>query len=331
MKKLKRFLKVIVVIVCVWFLIGLIPPLKSTKTNEWLEYKEEINRPLISAHRGGSLINPENTEMAFDYIVENDLADIIELDIRVTKDNKLVIIHDETIDRVAISDYQAKKDADSTYKGELFVNELTYDELVKYNLGKNFKNRENKTPYADISLEEADSLGLTIMLLDEFLTKYENYDIKVLIEIKDNGDLATFAADETIKLLDGKYNSWKKDAMIISFNDSVINYIAKEYPNQLIGALGYNILPEIVVHTLRLPVLYKANYPCIQTKMVNTAGPLSLKAATKSFVEQAHKRNQTIAFWTINAPEDMDVCIEIGADIITTDAPDVLSQKLGRM
>jgi glycerophosphoryl diester phosphodiesterase len=62
--------------------------------------------------------------------------------------------------------------------------------------------------------------------------------------------------------------------------------------------------------------------------MVNTAGPLKITAATKQFVNQAHKRNQTIAFWTINEPEDMDICIEIGADIITTDAPDVLAQKL---
>ena len=96
-----------------------------------------------------------------------------------------------------------------------------------------------------------------------------------------------------------------------------------------IGALGYNILPEIAVHALKLPVFYKANYQCIQTKMVNTAGPLKLSAATKSFVNQAHKRNQTIAFWTINNADDMRTLIEIGADIITTDNPYELSQILG--
>jgi glycerophosphoryl diester phosphodiesterase len=226
MKKLKRFLKVLVIIVAVWFIIGFIPPLKTTKNNEWLEYRETLNRPLISAHRGGSLLNPENTEMAFDYIVEHDLADIIEIDIRVTKDNKLVIIHDDTIDRVAASDYKAKKEENPNYKGTIFVNENNYEDLLKYNLGLNFTGRD----YSNITIEEADELGLTIMLLEEFLAKYESYDIKVLIEIKDSGELAEFAADETIKLLDGKYNSWKKDAMIISFTDSVINYIADEYP-----------------------------------------------------------------------------------------------------
>ena len=323
MKRLRRFLKVLVGIFIAlfifWFIVGLIPAPKSTDNNEWLNERIELNRSLISAHRGGSKLNPENTEMAFDYIVENNLADIIEIDIRVTKDNKLVIIHDATINRTALSE----GDADVT------INEHTYNELLQYNLGKNFTSRDGKTPYANLSIAEADELGLTIMLLDEFLEKYKDSNIKVLIEIKDKEELANFAADETIKLLDGKYSSWKADAMIISFTDSVINYIAKEYPDQLIGALGYNILPEIATHTLGLHALYKANYTCIQTKMVNTAGPLKITAATKEFVKQAHDRNQTIAFWTINEPEDMDVCIEIGADIITTDAPDVLASKLG--
>ena len=43
----------------------------SIKQNKWLEYRNSLNRPLISAHRGGSELNPENTEMAFDYIVNN--------------------------------------------------------------------------------------------------------------------------------------------------------------------------------------------------------------------------------------------------------------------
>lgn len=322
MKKLRKFLKVCVVIICTlfvfWLVVGLIPAPKSIENNEWLNQRNELNRPLISAHRGGAKLNPENTEMAFDYIVENDLADIIEIDVRLTKDNKLVIIHDDTINRTALSEGDA----------EVLIGEHTYEELLKYNLGKNFVDRDGKSPYANITLEEAQQLGLTIMLLEEFLEKYESDDIKVLIEIKDKDELANEVADKTIELLNTKFNSWKEDAMIISFTDSVINYIAKTYPDQLIGALGYNILPEIATHTFGLHALYKANYSCIQTKMVNTAGPLKITAATKEFVAQAHERNQTIAFWTINEPDDMDVCIEIGADIITTDAPDILATKL---
>ena len=180
-----------------------------------------------------------------------------------------------------------------------------------------------------MNIAEAKELGLTIMLLEEFLEEYQNEKIKILIEIKDEDDLAKNAADMIIELLDGKYNSWKDNAMIISFTDSVINYIIKEYKDQLVGALGYKIIPEIAFNKLGLEALFKANYPCIQTKMRHKYGPITINCATKSFVKQAHQRNQTVAYWTVDDKEDMELLIEIGADIITTDAPDLLSELLG--
>ena len=318
-KGLKIFLIVIVLVVLLWIIISFIPAPKSIKQNKWLEYRNSLNRPLISAHRGGSELNPENTEMAFDYIVNNDLADIIEIDVRVTKDNKLVIIHDDSINDTAL-------DED---KEEVYVRDLTYEELLNYNFGYNFESREGLRPYKDITIEEANSLGLTIMLLEEFLEKYQDEEIKVLIEIKDNKELANYAADEIIKLLNGKYNSWKEESMIISFTDSVINYISKKYPEQYIGALGYKIIPEIVVQKLGLNALFKANYSSIQTKIRREIGPLTINLGTLKFIKKAHQRNQTVAYWTIDDVEDMRILIENGADIITTDCPDILKQELG--
>lgn len=318
-KKIKKILIVITSICLLWLVIFLIPAPKSTKHNEWLEYRNQLNRPLISAHRGGAELNPENTKMAFDYIIDNDLADIIEFDVRLTKDNKLVIIHDETINDTALDENSE----------DIFVNDSTYEELLNYNFGKNFETRDGEKPYADLNIAEAKELGLTIMLLEEFLEKYQNEKIKILIEIKDEDDLAKNAADMIIELLDGKYNSWKDNAMIISFTDSVINYIIKEYKDQLVGALGYKIIPEIAFNKLGLEALFKANYPCIQTKMRHKYGPITINCATKSFVKQAHQRNQTVAYWTVDDKEDMELLIEIGADIITTDAPDLLSELLG--
>ena len=47
---------------------------------------------LISAHRGGAFLNPENTEKAFDHVIlETTYADIIEIDIHKTKDNVYVL------------------------------------------------------------------------------------------------------------------------------------------------------------------------------------------------------------------------------------------------
>ena len=317
-KVLKKFLIVVASIVLLWVIIGLIPAPKSVEVNKWLDYRNELNRPLISAHRGGSNLNPENTQMAFDYIVDNKLADIIELDIRVTKDNKLVIIHDETINRTALDENLE----------QIVICEQTYEDLLKYNLGYNFETKDGEKPYKDITIEEAKNKGLTIMLLEEFLERYKDSNIKVLIEIKDSGDLANFVVDETMKLLNEKYNSWKEESMIISFTDSVIDYIIKTYPEQSVGVLGYKMIGEIVFQQLGLNALYYANYTSIQTKMSRKVGPITINLATKNFVDKAHERNQTVAYWTINDLEEMRLLIEIGADIITTDSPDLLKEEL---
>ena len=54
----------------------------------------------IFAHRGASGYESENTLEAFALAVEQG-ADGIELDVQLTKDGELVVIHDETIDRVS--------------------------------------------------------------------------------------------------------------------------------------------------------------------------------------------------------------------------------------
>ena len=55
-------------------------------------------RPLAIAHRGGAALRPENTMAAFDHAVELGV-DAIELDVRLSRDAEVVVIHDATLDR----------------------------------------------------------------------------------------------------------------------------------------------------------------------------------------------------------------------------------------
>ena len=55
--------------------------------------------PLLIAHRGGAGLAPENTMAAFRCAVDDWDADILELDVRLTADGQLVVLHDETVDR----------------------------------------------------------------------------------------------------------------------------------------------------------------------------------------------------------------------------------------
>ncbi|MBR4163543.1 MAG: glycerophosphodiester phosphodiesterase [Solobacterium sp.] len=94
-----------------------------------------MNKPQIWAHRGACAYKPENTLESFQEAV-NLHADGIELDIQMTKDGKIVVIHDETIDR--------------TSDGTGWVKDFTYEELLKYN----FNNNHPEVAFARIPLME---------------------------------------------------------------------------------------------------------------------------------------------------------------------------------
>jgi len=80
----------------------------------------------ICAHRGAMQSHPENTVTAFKEAIRLG-AQMIEFDVRLTKDNELIIMHDETVDR--------------TTNGSGFVNELTLSEIRKLDAGS-WKSKE---------------------------------------------------------------------------------------------------------------------------------------------------------------------------------------------
>ncbi|MFW9930165.1 MAG: glycerophosphodiester phosphodiesterase [Candidatus Thorarchaeota archaeon] len=83
----------------------------------------ENKRPLIIAHRGASGTLPENTLEAFwGAICAN--ADIIEMDLQLTKDNEIVIFHDKTIERIFPELNQNSK-----------INDFNLIDLQKYDSG----------------------------------------------------------------------------------------------------------------------------------------------------------------------------------------------------
>lgn len=60
----------------------------------------DIKKIIVIAHRGDHSAAPENTLKAFQDAITNG-ADYIEVDLRTTSDNKLVVLHDQTVDRVS--------------------------------------------------------------------------------------------------------------------------------------------------------------------------------------------------------------------------------------
>ncbi|NRR92257.1 glycerophosphodiester phosphodiesterase family protein [Winogradskyella undariae] len=87
----------------------------------------ENNYPNISVHRGGKgLVDyPENSLEVLQY-VSDSISAIYEIDVAQTKDGHLVLMHDNSIDR--------------TTTGSGKVSDLTYDELLKFNMVDDYGN-----------------------------------------------------------------------------------------------------------------------------------------------------------------------------------------------
>ena len=87
-----------------------------------------MKQTLVWAHRGASGYAPENTMEAFEKAAEMK-ADGIELDVQMTKDGELVVIHDETIDR--------------TSDGHGWVKDFTYAKLASHHFNKTHPEYQN--------------------------------------------------------------------------------------------------------------------------------------------------------------------------------------------
>jgi glycerophosphoryl diester phosphodiesterase len=129
------------------------------KVNEWFEidlvttsyHKKGEGSIMITkvwAHRGASGYAPENTLPAFELAVRQK-ADGVELDVQLTKDGKMVVSHDEKIDRVT--------------NGTGFIKDYNLEDLKKLNCKNTFTEEQNiKIPTLDEVFELLEPTGLTV-------------------------------------------------------------------------------------------------------------------------------------------------------------------------
>src|ERR687897_750071 len=116
--------------------------------------------PVNLAHRGASALAPENTIEAFRLAVE-DGAGGLELDVHMTRDGHIVVIHDATVDR--------------TTNGSGAVSEMTFYELRSFDAGHDFSPDGGPTrPYRGRGVQ-VPTLG---EVLEEFPGVVVNGDIK---------------------------------------------------------------------------------------------------------------------------------------------------------
>lgn len=151
---------------------------------------------MVSAHRSGAGIAPENTLRAFRNCVESDsfFTDVFEFDLHLTEDGELILLHDDTFDRTS----NAKE---AFGKAGVLPKEKTYEELYKLNMGEHFETADGKAPYAGLRGDQIPD-DLHVMRLRDiftYLAPFKNY--RFIIELKDGGDRGRRAADKLYETL----------------------------------------------------------------------------------------------------------------------------------
>ena len=172
--------------------------------------------PIVLGHRGASGYAPENTMESFRLALEMN-ADGVELDVQMTKDGELVIIHDELVDR--------------TSNGKGWVKDLTFEELRELN----FNNHKEGYEFCQIPT------------LDEVLELFSNTGKMINIEIKSN--IINYPGI-TKKVIDKVREHDMQDHVIYSsFNHQTCLEVEEYDPDAYVGFLyadGFLNVPEYV-------------------------------------------------------------------------------------
>ena len=167
----------------------------------------------IIAHRGLSAKYPENTMIAFEEAAKLPIWGV-EFDVHLTKDNQLVVIHDEAIDR--------------TSNGHGFVKDLTLEELRAFDYGAWFK---------------AEYAGQQIPTLAEVLQVFEQTNHHINIEIK--SDIFEYEGIEACIANDIQKFDIKERVIVSSFNHGSIARFQQIMPNVKTALLFASLVTKL--------------------------------------------------------------------------------------
>ncbi len=286
-----------------------------------------INRDkgtMLSAHRAGGDLAPEETLSAFKLCMEatDYRVDIVEFDLHLTKDGYLVLMHDHEVDRTS--------DGVQVFgKKGVKIQDKTLQELQKLNFGYNFQAPDGTYPYRNIENVPDD---VRILTLDTVLTYLEgmrpNKDLNYIIEIKDKGDVGKEAMDKLFQAM--KDYDIVDRTIVGTFNGDITKYIDDKYGNEVKRSAGIlevlNFYYAFLWGVKQDPD--KLGYDVLQIPM---GFDNFFDLSTKAFIDYAHSIGIAVQYWTINEADDVETLIKNGADAIMTDNPALAYEVADRM
>lgn len=327
-KALKIIGIVILSIVLVMAVLNVIPPKKNVESNPFIVADGEL--PMIAAHRGGSLNNPENTMLAFREAVNTIGIDIIESDLYLTKDGYLVYNHDEYIDEtcnvngdISLEEVKALCENEANRH---YIKDMSLAELEQFNFGYYFEDKSGNRIYENAT--NYDELGLQIATVDKLFKEFyeTNPDLLFIVEIKNSGELG-FEACRILNETLNQYPNYRNRIVVGTFHDEIEEELKSKYPDLMRGAPTGTAAKFIVTQLLGVNIFDRSDFACLQIPTSYNVG-IKLKLDKATLVNRAHKRNIAVQYWTINDADEMRRLIELGCDCIMTDDPVLLKQVL---
>jgi glycerophosphoryl diester phosphodiesterase len=284
--------------------------------NPWL-----ARTPLNIAHQGGEIEAPSDTLYAFK-TAKRKGADMIETDVHLTADGRVVVLHDETVDR--------------TTNGSGSVEQMTLAEIKRLDAAYWFIEGEGTVhdasrPASDFTWrgvatgdrpppKRFEANDFTIPTLDELLAAFP----RTLLNIELKPTVAMTGRLEAAVAALLRAHGRSDDVIVASFNDQSV---------EIFKALA----PEI--HTAVPTAQVAAFWASSQGELPGSPNPQhvalqvpetfeGLTVVTPDFISDAHANDLAVHVWTVNEAADMHRLLDWGADGIMTDRPTLMEQVL---
>jgi glycerophosphoryl diester phosphodiesterase len=314
MKKIKRLLIFIIIISIVATTLIFIPKPKFERTNPFISN----DLPLVMAHAGGKGVYPDNTMLAYQYAFDLGV-DVLEMDVQLTQDDVLVLLHGQNNTGNAISHSNC----------DVVVWEENYDYLYQNcNFGYNYQEEDGLYLYQDMTTSQWQDVKVYLPTLEEVFTTFGKNTL-YNIEIKADADAPREkTADQLYDLIEA-YDLIDHVLVAVAFDD-ISQYIVDTYPDLYVST-SYGSAQSLVISIYTLTSVFK-KAPLYAAVQVPTSYSLpviqTINLDTKFLVNTLHQHNIAMHYWTINDPFEMRHLIDIGADGIITDYPELLMDIL---
>jgi glycerophosphoryl diester phosphodiesterase len=290
----------------------------------------------LSAHRGGRGLCPENTLASFSNALSIGVS-TLEMDAAVTSDGVVVISHDTYLD----PNITRGPDGQWIGKERKPIKTMTLKELRSYDVGRIKPGTALAAEFSRQKPIDGTRIPSLAAVLD-LVKASRNKDVIVSVELKyDPTDPSLTIEREPyakalIEVL--RKGGFARRSTIQSFDWEILQIVqrlAPEIPGVYLTS-GYNEDDTLNIgkpEPSKWTAPFNVNsYGGSVVKAIKAAGGMlwspDLRGLTAAQIKESHEAGIKVIVWTVNDREDMVKFIDMGADGIITDYPDILREVL---